>query len=149
LAIVKSDKNDKKMKKVIAVIEQSSDGGYGIYCPDLTGVALHGYGLTEQEAKENLRESLDSITEYYEEESLPLPEAIRDEQITFEYRYDFSGFFKSYPFFNVSELATAIGVNASLMRKYKNGLAFASQEQKRKIETGIHSISKKLSAVQF
>jgi predicted RNase H-like HicB family nuclease len=137
------------MKKVIAIIEKAKDGGYGIYCPDLTGVALYGYGLTEKEAKENLEENLESILEYYAEENKPNPDVLGNGEIAFEYKYDFSGFFKAYPVFNVSELATVIGINSSLMRKYKNGLAFASKEQRKKIETGIHSISKKLSTVQF
>ena len=136
------------MKKVIAIIEKASDGGYGIYCPDLKGVALYGYGLTEKEAKENLQENMESVLEYYEEENKSMPEAL-NESITFEYRYDFSGFFKSYPFFNVSELAAMLGVNSSLMRKYKNGLAFASDEQRKKIEVGIHHLSKQLSTVRF
>jgi CRISPR/Cas system-associated protein Cas5 (RAMP superfamily) len=70
-------------------------------------------------------------------------------KIEFDYKYDFSGFFKTYPIFNVSELAVMRGINSSLMRKYKNRLAFASKEQREKIEYGIHSISKKLSTVQF
>jgi predicted RNase H-like HicB family nuclease len=64
------------MKKVIAIIEKASDGGYGIYCPDLEGVALYGYGLTEQEAKENLQENLEAVLEYYEEEDKSLPESL-------------------------------------------------------------------------
>jgi len=137
------------MKKVVAIIEKASDGGYGIYCPDLEGIALYGYGLTEEEAKENLQENIESILEYYEEESKPVPEVLGTGKISFEYRYDFSGFFKTYPFFNVSELAIMLGVNSSLMRKYKNGLAFASGEQRKKIESGIHKLSKQLSTVQF
>ena len=137
------------MKKTIAVIEKASDGGYGIHCPDLIGVALYGYGLTEDEAKENLFENMESIMEYYEEENKPIPDVLNNGEIVFDYRYDFSGFFKAYPFFNVSELAVMVGINPSLMRKYKNGLAFASREQRKKIELGIHSISNKLSTVQF
>ena len=137
------------MKKTNAIIEKASDGGYGIYCPDLNGVALYGYGLTEEEAKENLFENLECILEYYEEESKPVPDILNNGEIEFIFRYDFSGFFKTYPFFNISELAVIIGVNPSLMRKYKNGLAFASKEQRKKIESGIHIISKQLSTVQF
>ena len=137
------------MKKIIAVIEKASDGGYGIYCPDLVGVALYGYGITEDEAKENLFENLESILEYYGEEDKAIPDILNNGEVDFEFRYDFSGFFKAYPFFNVSELATIIGINPSLMRKYKNGLAFASREQRKKIESGIHAISKNLSTVQF
>ena len=137
------------MKKVTAIIEKASDGGYGIYCPDLEGIALYGYGLTEKEAKENLLENVEVALEYYEEENKPVPEVLNNGKIEFEYKYDFSGFFKKYPFFNVSELAIMLGVNSSLMRKYKNGLAYASNEQRKKIETGIHNLSKQLSTVQF
>ena len=49
----------------------------------------------------------------------------------------------------VSELAVLLGVNSSLMRKYKSGLVFASAEQRKKIETGIHHLSKQLSTVRF
>jgi predicted RNase H-like HicB family nuclease len=139
--------NNKDMK-VVAVIERASDGGYGIYCPDLNGLALFGYGLTEQEAKEDLLFNLEGILAHYVEEKIPVPESLQGKP-EFEYRYDFSGFFKSYPIFNVSELAVTIGVNSSLMRKYKKGLAFASPIQRKKIETGIHSLAKKLSTVQF
>ena len=37
------------MGKIIAIIEKSEDGGYGIYAPDFKG--LFGYGETEEEAK--------------------------------------------------------------------------------------------------
>ena len=137
------------MKKVVAIIEKAQDGGYGIHCENLDEVALYGYGLTEDEAKENLHENLESILEYYEEENKPIPEVLGDGKISFEYKYDFSAFFKTYPVFNVSELAVMLGINSSLMRKYKNGLAYASTEQRKRIETGIHSLSRQLSTVQF
>ena len=137
------------MKKIVAIIEKAQDGGYGIHCENLAGVALYGYGLTESEAKENLHENLESILEYYEDENKPIPEVLNNGKISFEYKYDFSAFFKTYPVFNVSELAVMLGINSSLMRKYKNGLAYASTEQRKKIETGIHSLSKQLSTVQF
>jgi predicted RNase H-like HicB family nuclease len=137
------------MKKIVAVIEKASDGGYGIYCPDVKEIVLFGYGLTEKEAKDNLQENLEAALEYYEEENKPVPEIFDSGKISFEYKYDFSGFFKTYSFFNVSELAVMLGVNSSLMRKYKNGLAFASNEQRKKIESGIHSLSKRLHTVRF
>lgn len=137
------------MKKVIAVIEKASDGGYGIYLPEFEGAALYGYGVTEYEAKDNLLKNMESILEFYEDEEMPIPEVLNGGDLEFEYRYDFSGFFKAYPFFNVSALAEAIGINASLLRKYKNGLAFPSSQQKEKIEQGIHSLLQRLSTVQF
>lgn len=137
-------------KKIIrAIIERASDGGYGIYCPDLDTVALFGYGLTEKEAKENLLENLDAHIEFYDEENKPMPPALNNGEIEFDYSYDFSGFFKSYPMFNVSELAKFLDINPSLLRRYKQRLAFASTEQKKKIEQGIQALAGKLGTVRF
>ena len=89
------------MKKIVAIIEKASDGGYGIYCPDVTGLALFGYGSTEKEAKENLQENLEVILEHCEEENKPIPEILNIDKISFEYKYDFPDFFRPYPFFNM------------------------------------------------
>jgi hypothetical protein len=54
-----------------------------------------------------------------------------------------------YPVFNVSELAAMVGINPSLMLKYKNGLAYASPRQRTKFNSGLHRLSQKLNTVQF
>ncbi len=136
-------------KKVTAIIEKASDGGYGIYCPELEGISLYGYGVTEDEAKEDLNYNLEMFVEHYQEKNQPIPEVLNNGKIGFDFKYDFSGFFKSYPVFNVSELAKEVNINSSLLRKYKSGLAYASAEQKKKIEAGIHSLGKKLTTVRF
>jgi predicted RNase H-like HicB family nuclease len=74
------------MKTIIAVIEKASDGGYGIFCPELKGVALFGYGQTEPEAKEGLMTNLENILEHYQEENLPIPDGIAG-NVRFEYKY--------------------------------------------------------------
>lgn len=126
------------MKKVIAVIEKGSDGGYSIYTQDLSGV--YGYGLNEEEAKSDFEEVLSAQLEYMGK---------AEEAHDIEYRYDFSGFFKSFPFFNVSELARELGVNASLFRRYKSGSALASERQKEKIQKSFERIVHKLQEVKF
>lgn len=136
-------------KQVTAIIEKASDGGYGIYCPDVEGLSLYGYGATEKEAKEDLNTNLEMFVEHYQKKGQPVPEILNNGNIKFDFRYDFSGFFKSYPMFNVSELAKEVNINSSLLRKYKSGLAYASAEQKKKIEAAIHSLGKKLTIVRF
>ncbi|KAA6332134.1 hypothetical protein EZS27_019322 [termite gut metagenome] len=131
--------------KIIAVIEKSKEGGYGIYAPSVVG--LFGYGLTEQEAKESLNDALESIVEEYEERGEPIPEALNSPE--FEYRYDLSAFFKLFPFLNVSEFANTIGVNPSLMRRYKEKHAFAGEKQKAIIQQRLNEIINKMSTVQF
>ena len=134
------------MGKIIAIIEKSEDGGYGIYAPDFKG--LFGYGETEEEAKESLCDAIESQIEYYEENGKDVPEALQG-NTEFEYHYDISAFFKAFPFINTSAFARAIGINPSLMRKYKERIAFAGDKQKAIIQEGLNAIVKKLSTVQF
>ena len=66
-----------------------------------------------------------------------------------EYRYDLTAFFLAFPFINVSEFAKSIGINPSLMRKYKNGLAAAGEKQKNLIQSKLTEIVQKMERVKF
>jgi predicted RNase H-like HicB family nuclease len=52
-------------KKVNAIIERASDGGYGVYCPDITDAVVYGYGHTEEEAKKELRDNFEVSIEHF------------------------------------------------------------------------------------
>jgi predicted RNase H-like HicB family nuclease len=134
-------------KKLVAIIEKAEDGGYGIYVPEVE--FLFGYGLTEQEAKQDLQEILEEKIEDYKEQGVEIPAKLNNSNIVFDYRYDFSGFFQAFPFFNVSALAKEAGLNSSLLRKYKEGHAVASPVQKKRLEGTIHGIAKRLNAAAF
>ena len=134
------------MKKITLIIEKAEDGGYGVYSKEISGVI--GYGLTENEAKEDAKEILEEQAEFYREKHGAFPEWY-SKNMQIEYRYDFSGFFLAVPFFNVSKFAEEIGINASLMRKYKEGLAFASEKQKALIQEKFNEIKQKMNLVQF
>ena len=134
------------MKTIKAIIEKSEDGGYGIYAPSIKGA--YGYGLTEEEAKEDFLDILNEQAEYYKEKKGTYPEWYSD-ALTFEFKYDFSAFFQAFPFFNVSQFANAIGINPSLMRKYKEGLAFASEKQKSIIQDKFKELVSKMALVEF
>ena len=45
--------------------------------------------------------------------------------------------------------AHAVGINPSLMRKYKIGLATASEKQKQIIQSHLNELTEKLQHVQF
>jgi predicted RNase H-like HicB family nuclease len=134
------------MKTIVAIIEKASDGGYGIYSNDIEGGI--GSGLTEQEAREDFLEVVEEQAEHTKEESGQYPDWYT-EGYTVDFQYDFSGFFKSFPFINISAFAKAVGINPSLMRRYKQGLAFASEKQKSVIQTKFNDIMNQMSAVQF
>ena len=76
-----------KVKKLKAVIEKASDGGYGIFLPDVPGYV--GLGNTEDEAKKDLRDALNEVVSYCKEQGIP--DNINGGNIDFDYRYDLSG----------------------------------------------------------
>lgn len=134
------------MKTVTAIIEKSADGGYSIYTKDVKGAV--GYGLSEAEAKNDFTEVLTEQFEYFQERTGMVSEWVQ-EGYTIEYRYDFSGFFLAFPFISATEFARAVGINPSLMRKYKNGLAFASEKQRAIIQAKFKEIVGHMATVQF
>ena len=50
-ALIDEIKNGTIMKKIKAIIEKANDGGISIYSEDVNGA--YGFGLTEQEAKDD------------------------------------------------------------------------------------------------
>ena len=135
------------MKSVKAIIEKGSDGLYSIYLPDVAGI--YGAGESESEAKESLKEAIEmAIDHVIDTEDFDLYAPIIEEH-TIEYVYDLSGFFKTYDIFDVTALSKRIGINPSLLRRYKTGATKASSTQKSKILEGIYSVANELHAVKF
>lgn len=136
------------MKNVVkAIIEKGNDGFYSIYIPDIAG--LYGAGETEAEAKEALNEAIDMAREYAQETGDWSDYAPLADKFSIEYAYDLSGFFLTFDVLDASTLAKHIGINPSLMRRYKAGITKASDRQKEKIAKGIQSLAKQLSAAAF
>lgn len=133
------------MKKIVAIIEKGDSNGYSIYASN-DAVPVVGSGLTEQEARQDFEQVMGEQARYMEEHTGIAPDW-KDAEI--EYRYDISGFFQSFPFVNATELARSVGINPSLMRKYKRGLAAASEKQKKMIQEKFDEIVNRLQRVRF
>lgn len=133
--------------KVTAIVEMWDDKTISIYVPDFDGFSLNGQGTTVEEAKRALAQAVDDYKAVFESEGKPVPESLSN--IEFEYKYDIASFFDNFKFINVSAFAKYAGINASLMRQYKQRLAFASEKQKAKIETAVHAIGAEMQAISF
>ena len=107
-----------------------------------------GSGLTEEEAKADFCGVLKEQAAYYYERTTTYPDWY-EEGYEIEYRYDLSGFFLSFPFINASEFASYVGINPSLMRKYKSGLVKASAKQKDQIQAKYNEMIRNLERVKF
>jgi predicted RNase H-like HicB family nuclease len=137
----------KNMKLIKAIIEKGKDNLYSVYLPDIAGI--FGTGETETEAIENLKEAIETALEHVEETGDYAYYAPLLENHKLEFVYDLSGFFKTYNYFDVTAFSKRIGINASLMRRYKTGISKASVSQKTRILSGIHTVANELQLVNF
>lgn len=132
------------MKKITAIIERGDDGGFTIYADDIKG--LVGTGMTEDEARKDFIEVREEQAEFYEEKHGVAPEWAT---LDIDFRYSLAAFFIAFPYINATQFAKSIGMNPSLMRKYKMGLASASSTQKQIIQENLNILTDKLQHVQF
>ena len=66
-----------------------------------------------------------------------------------EYKYDVASLFDFFGEINISSFARKIDMNESLLRKYKKGLAMASEKQCKRIESGLHELGRSLMVVHL
>lgn len=134
------------MKKIVAVIEKGNDGGYAIHAEK--GLPLFSNGLTEQEAKNEFLALIPEQAEFIKGKTGKYPDWYNGD-FDIEFRYDMSAFFLAFPFINATELAKDIGINPSLMRKYKSGIVKAGEAQKNLIQHKFDNIVSRLQNVRF
>ncbi len=135
------------MQKVqTLIVEKSSEGWYGVYCNEIPGVT--GFAPTEEEAIEDFKIAVQETLSDYMDMDGNYPEWY-EADMEFKLLYDLATFFDSFKVFNISEFAKEVGINESLMRKYKTGAAFASPKQKAKIQKGYNRLLNRLARVQF
>lgn len=134
-----------KKKKVTLIIEASSTG-FGIYSEDFPVTA---YGDTVAAAKKDLDDVVKEMLQYYKEEGQEPDPALNNGHLEFVFKYDIASIFEHFGMLDATGLAKKIGMNASLLRKYKTGHALASDKQKKKIEQGLHDLGRELLSVRL
>lgn len=132
--------------KTTALIEKGKDGTFGIFTPDLKSTII-GEGNTVSEAKADFLNSANELMLYYKETGKQIPEELID--IEFEFKFDIASLFNYYNFINVSQFARTAGINPSLMRQYKTGNQYISENQMLKIETALHKIAKEFAEIKL
>jgi len=132
--------------KTTALIEKGKDGTFGIFTPDLKSTVI-GEGNTVAEAKADFENSVKEVMLYYQESGKKDSNELQG--IEFEYKYDIASLFNYYSFINVSKFAKVAGINASLMRQYKSGNQYISENQVMKIENALHKIANEIAAIKL
>ena len=129
-----------------ALIEKGKDGTFGIFTPDINSTII-GEGNTVAEAKADFENSIREIIQFYKEDGKELPEELKD--IQFIYKYDIASMFNYYNWINVSQFAKKVGINPSLMRQYRIGKTYISENQIGKIERALHSLGNELATIKL
>ncbi len=132
--------------RTTALIEKGKDGTFGIFTPDLKSTII-GEGKTVAEAKDDFNNSVNEVSLYFQESGQEMPDELQD--IEFEFKYDLASLFNYYSFINVSKFAKIAGINASLMRQYKTGNQYISENQVLKIETALHKLANEISEIRL
>lgn len=133
--------------KTTAIVEMWDDMTISIYVPDFDGFNLSAQGRTLPEAKAALHDAVEDYKAALKADGRDIPPQLA--RVEFEYKYDMASFFECFKFINVSSFARYAGINPSLMRQYKQRLAFASEKQKDKIEKAIHMAGHDMLAAKF
>jgi predicted RNase H-like HicB family nuclease len=136
------------MKKILIIVEKGENGLYSVYSPNTEFTVLNGQGATVEDAIADMKEALQEVIESYLEAGEDITAELTG-NIKFEYKYDVASLFNHFDEINLSSFARKNGMNESLLRKYKNGLAFASERQCRKIENGLHRLGQSLCAASL
>lgn len=135
------------MKRISAIIEKGNDGGFAIYSPQVEGV--YAIGQSEEEARKEFAEMLVEEAEDVRELTGHDATWFDGRMPEIDYRYSLSGFFEAFPFINATKFARFIGVNPSLMRRYKMGNHGISKSQKETIQASYSDIMAKMCQVRF
>jgi len=132
--------------EITALIEKGKDGTFGVFTPDLQHTII-GEGKTVAEAKADFENSIKEIIASYTETGKQIPNELQG--VEFVYKYDIASLFNYYSFINVSKFAQMVGINASLMRQYKSGNQYISENQISKIEDALHKMANEIGAIKL
>lgn len=131
------------MRRAKVIIEKD-ENGFSAFIDGIDSTII-GEGLSVAEAKADLDNSYKEILASYLENGEAVPEELQD--LSFDYKYDISALFNAFDFINVSKFAQRIGVSPSLMRHYKGGDTYISDNQAKRIESGLHQLARELLSV--
>jgi predicted RNase H-like HicB family nuclease len=131
------------MRKITVIIEKGT-GLYSAYIPDdIKSVFVKGQGNSISAAIKDMKTALEEAKDSFIDGRKPLPADLTGE-MKFEFKYDIASLFDHFDEINISSFARKNGINESLLRKYRNRLAFASERQRKKIESGLHNLGRSL-----
>lgn len=134
------------MKTIQAIIERSSDGGYGVYCID---EMFSGMGDTPEAAKQNMVDSMAFFLEGCKEDGYQYPDWL-DGKYEINYKFDAQSLLAYYSgIITPAALGRLTGINPKQIWSYAHGKSKPRPAQLEKIENGLHKLAAELSTISL
>lgn len=124
-------------KNVYSFIVEWTKTGFSAYSKEYPVITT---GESLQEVKKNIKEALELL---FNDPKKKVP--TQEIQLNMDMQF----FFKKYRILNAKQLAERIDMNPTLLSQYVSGTKLPSEEQTKKIITGIRKVAKELSAVSL
>lgn len=132
------------MKKIKIIIERSGDS-YGAYAENIEGVV--GAGDTVQECKQSVLDCIDTMQLYFDEKQIPT--ALKNEY-ELVFRYDTQSLLQYYKgILSNPAFERLTGINQKLIHQYASGLKKPREQQRKRIEKGLHQLGTELLAIEL
>lgn len=128
------------------VIEKQKSGTFIAYNKDGDNISLIGEGNTVSEAKDDFFSSMQEVIDTCKETGIAVPSFLEEEPV---FKFDVSSLFEYYNMINVSAFARYLGINEGLLRQYKKGGTYISENQLKRIESGIHALGMEFSRLKL
>lgn len=134
------------MKKIEAIFERSSDGGYCVFC---VNEMFSGIGDTLEAAKQNMLESMDFFIEGSKEAGNQYPEWL-DGKYEISYKFDIHSLLAHYSgIFTPASLVHLTGITSKQIWSYTRGTTKPSPAQLKKIQASLQRLSVELSTISL
>ncbi len=127
------------MKKSVTVsFEMQEAGSFSCIVEDeFDKFGLIGYGKTAREAEADMFTAAEETREDLGADEVP------EIEIGFR-KFDVGSFFSYYPFFNITQFAKFVGMNATQMRQYASGARRPTKQKKDQLNAVIRQLSETL-----
>lgn len=129
-------------EKVIAKVEREpGEKNFSCYMRvDSVKAGVLGQGSSAKAAIADMLSGWKDTVEELKDEGKNVPE------LDIDYRFDVGSLFNYYDFINAAGVSREIGISPSLMRQYATGKRKPSEDRKKQIISGVHSLAAKVQA---
>lgn len=135
------------MKTDVKVIIEHAGNNFSAYVSDVDGIAVTGDSVDE--IKSSMYEAINDYIQVCTECNLDIPEQFKDEYELF-FELDVCSFLKIYEgIFSKAGLEKLTGINQKQLWHYANGKSKPRQEQRLKIEKGLHRLGNELISLHL